>query len=106
MSRDKKNTRQNENEKSIIAENNQTSKSKILTILSIPCNNTFIILPDKVKEFKNLKPKAEIIQKMKECAKKFEMNNLVNKGPVITKTLNQTKNKSHMLSIDYERNSQ
>lgn len=59
---------------------------KHITMLAVPCSRAFVVAPEKVQEFKNHKPNPDVIKKNQEMAKKFKVNNLVEKGLVLKKT--------------------
>lgn len=52
-------------------------------VLAVPCDRAFVVVPEKVEEFKNSKSNPEIIEQTEEMAEEFRTNNL---GPVLKKT--------------------
>lgn len=61
-------------------------EEKKFEVLAVPCDRVFVVAPEKVEEFKNLKLDHEVRQKMEEMAEKFRVNNLEQEGPVLKKT--------------------
>lgn len=59
--------------------------------LAVPKDNAFVVTPEKVTEFKSLKPNSKVRRQIEEIAKKFGVNNLVEKGPVLKKTRRSSK---------------
>lgn len=59
---------------------------KKFDVLAVPCDGAFVVAPEKVEEFKNLKPNPEVRQQMEGMAEKFRVNNLTEEGPVLKKT--------------------
>lgn len=54
-------------------------------VLAVPSNTAFVVAPEKVEEFKNSKPDPEFVKQMEENASKININNSVDKGPVLKK---------------------
>ena len=63
-----------------------SSGEKKFDVLAVPCDRTFVVAPEQVEEFKNLKPNAEVRQQTEEMAEEFRVNNITGKGPVLEKT--------------------
>ena len=63
-----------------------SSDEKKFDVLAVPCDRAFVVAPEKVEEFKNLKPNPEVRQQMEGMAEKFRVNNLTEEGPVLKKT--------------------
>ena len=64
----------------------QNNVEKKFDVLAVPCDRTFVVAPEQVEEFKNLKPNAEVRQQTEEMAEEFRVNNITGKGPVLEKT--------------------
>lgn len=63
----------------------QDDKKHDFDVLAVPCDRAFVVSPDKTEAFLNVKPNPEIRQQQEEMAKIFEVNNLVNDGPILKK---------------------
>lgn len=67
----------------------ETNNKPKMTILAKTCNRPFIVAPEKVDEFMNLKPNTEVLKKNKELLKKAT-NIKVCIEPIEPKTLEKT----------------
>lgn len=59
--------------------------------LAVHCDRAFVVSCEKAEEFKNMKPNLELKKKREEIREKFRVNNLVQEGPVLTKTIKPNK---------------
>lgn len=43
------------------------------TVFGVPCDKVFVVAPEKTKEFKNIKANPELLNKIKDAAKKLNI---------------------------------
>lgn len=64
---------------------------KQFDVLAVPFDGAFVVSKEKAEEFKNAKPNPEVRQQMEEMTEKFRVNNLVEEGTVLKKTISPNK---------------
>lgn len=60
-------------------------------VLAVPCSRAFVVAPERVEDFKNVKPNPEVRQQIEDMAGKFRVNNLADGDSALKRTrkLNQ-----------------